>query len=182
MFSSDHRGFELQIKFQVWNKCVLNVFSLQSVFCRTVNEWKTRYVKTDCVVGLSELWLMAWTQTVTESAVLQRHILGPVLFSIFFNNPQRGDDTCSHQFLQMTPSWEEPDDRLNSRAVTQKDPGRLEELTNRNLVKFNKDKCKALHLQRKSKIGWALPGWGAAVCRGHGAVSWAMTAKAVSYI
>ena len=70
----------------------LNVLSLQGVFCRIMDDWKTRQVKIGCVVGLGELWLMAWTQTVTESAVLQ----GPVLFNSFINDPQRGDGACCH--------------------------------------------------------------------------------------
>lgn len=49
-------------------------------------------------------------------------------------------------------------DRLSGRAATQKGPGRLGEVTNRNLMKFNKVRYKVLHLQRKGKIGWALPG------------------------
>jgi len=65
--------------------------------------------------------------------------------------------------LQVTPSWERLDDRLSGRAATQKEPGRLEEQTNRNLLKFNMGKCKSLHLGRKSKIGQALLGWGVAL-------------------
>lgn len=57
------------------------------------------------------------------------------------------------------------DDRLSGRAATRRDSGRLQKLTSRNLMKINKGKCKALHLQRKSKIGRALLGWGAALWR-----------------
>ena len=37
-------------------------------------------------------------------------------------------------------------DTLKRRATLQKDLDRLEEWTNKNLMKFNKDECKVLHL------------------------------------
>lgn len=67
------------------------------------------------MAGLGGLWLKAWTHTVTESAVSQRPALGPVLFNVFINDPQRIDGTCSHQVCRC---WVEgPDDRLNGTLI-----------------------------------------------------------------
>lgn len=46
---------------------------------------------------------------------------------------------------------------LKSRADIQSDPDSMEEWGNRNTMKFNKDKCKCLHLERNphNDTGWA---------------------------
>lgn len=41
-----------------------------------------------------------------------------------------------------------PADILKVRAAIQLGPGKLEERTNRNFIKLNKDKCKVLQLRR----------------------------------
>lgn len=58
---------------------------------------KLDMLKIGCMVVFGGLWLMAWTQTVSESAVLQGSILGLVLFNNFINDQQRGDSAYSHQ-------------------------------------------------------------------------------------
>ena len=57
--------------------------------------------------------------------------------------------------------------------------GRLGEWADRNLTKFNRGKCKALHLGRKEPLQqyWGLPGWGAQGVFVGPSWAWALAAK-----
>ena len=60
-------------------------------------------------------------------------------------------------------------DTLEGRAALWEDLDRLEEWTNKNLIKLNKDKCKVCtweNVLQECSTGWDLPGWGAALCKG----------------
>ena len=48
------------------------------------------------------------------------------------------------------PNWEDQSIMLKGSVAFQRDLDRLEEWANRNLGKFNKDRCEALHMGRKS--------------------------------
>ena len=55
-----------------------------------------------------------------------------------------------HSHLQRTPNWEDQSIKLKDTVAVQRDLDRLEEWANRNLRKFSKDRCEALHMGRKS--------------------------------
>lgn len=80
------------------------------------------------------------------SEVYQCSVLRPDLYNIFINDLEEVMDSSS---LQMTPDWGAPVDTLKGRAARQIDLDRLEERADRNLMKFDQDKCKALHLGKR---------------------------------
>ena len=45
-------------------------------------------------------------------------------------------------------------DASEKRATVQEDLDRLEEWTNKNFMKFSKDKCKVLHLEKRNTEVW----------------------------
>lgn len=76
---------------------------------------------------------------------------GPVLLNIFVNDLEEvlqhtllkfGDKTKLRGTVNMPVG----------RTVTQRDPGRVEEWANSNLMKFNKDRCKVLHQGRNNPL------------------------------
>uniref|UniRef100_A0A8C3H5J2 Protocadherin-16 n=1 Tax=Chrysemys picta bellii TaxID=8478 RepID=A0A8C3H5J2_CHRPI len=116
--------------------------------------------------GATKRWVHKWLDNRTQRVVInssqscwkgitsgvpQGSVLGPSLFNVFINDLDIGIESTLIKFADDTKLGGIAT-ALENRVIIQKDLDKLEKWSEVNRMKFNKDKCKVLHLGRNNQF------------------------------
>ncbi|KAK4815715.1 hypothetical protein QYF61_006753 [Mycteria americana] len=105
-----------------------------------IRNWLNDCIKVVAVNSSMSKWRSA------TSGVPQWCVSGAVLFNMFDNDIDSGSECTLSKFADDTKMLPGAVNLLEGRDATQRDLDRLAEWAHENIMKFNKDKCKVLHL------------------------------------